>query len=493
LILRGGACSIRNAASPLTREQQPLTGGVMQEDFEHQLDAEALALFAAKGTEGGPHVPQAGLANGVKVRRVLQLTRDFAARPFPELRILDLGCGEGVYAIEAALRGAEVLALDARTLRMDRGAAIAARLGLSRLRFVQQDVRGANRGELGGFDVVWLLGLLYHLDAPEVFDVLTEIYALCDRLLIVDTLVSPEAATAVTWRDASYAGARVREHDDADPPELRASRPLKSIDNTFSFRFTREALVRALYAAGFTSVLECHAPPEPGKARDRITLVALRGDAVRLSTYPWVNDRTEAEIATFLAAPPALLHRVTWRATPPARPVTQEELESDTLVLGLHGPGSAGLKKSHHDDIAGDPYYLWSGRSAGPWAVSFRPRDGLLDLSRGGRIRWCARQSGSHGLRAVLETAAGEWFVAEPADGACAHWREFELDPTRATWQRYDVRAAMPAGEMQPPLPDLRRVRSFGVADFAPGEGSEGCARLAWLEIHGQPAEGPAA
>ena len=73
----------------------------------------------------------------------MQLTRDLAARPFPALRILDLGCGDGVYAIEAGLRGAEVLAVDARRQRMDLGAACAARHGLGTVRFVQDDVRGS--------------------------------------------------------------------------------------------------------------------------------------------------------------------------------------------------------------------------------------------------------------------------------------------------------------------------------------------------------------
>ena len=97
----------------------------MADEFVRELDADALALFARKGWEAGPGAPQTGEANGVKVRRIMQLTRDLARRPFEALRILDLGCGEGVYAVEAGLRGAHVVALDARTLRMSLGAACA--------------------------------------------------------------------------------------------------------------------------------------------------------------------------------------------------------------------------------------------------------------------------------------------------------------------------------------------------------------------------------
>lgn len=260
------------------------------------LDDEALALFARKGREGGPNVPQAGEANGVKVRRVMQIVADLAPKPFPNLRILDLGCGEGVYAIEAGLRGAHVLAIDARTERMDAGAACAKRHGLGNVRFAQEDVRAVSRATHGEFDVVLLLGILYHLDDPVAL--LERVRDLDARLVVVDTLVT----LAPDTESRGYRGQLVREHADDDGADLRRSRVLKSIDNTFSFRFTRESLVRALADTGFTTVVECHAPLEPGKAADRVTLAALKGEPVRLATYPWVNGASEEEIARRIGA-----------------------------------------------------------------------------------------------------------------------------------------------------------------------------------------------
>ena len=261
-----------------------------------QLDAEALALFARKGHEGGPAIPQAGEANAVKVRRVIQLVQDLANAPFEALRILDLGCGEGAYAIEAAARGAEVVAVDARTERMRLGAACAERHHLTHLRFEQADVRSLNRARFGSFDVVLALGVLYHFDAPDVFHVLEEIRALCERLLVVDTFVSLADEPVAEWRGRAYRGQRVSEHEDADPPEVRRRRLLRSINNTFSIRFSRSSLTRLLHDVGFSSVLECHAPLEPHKPEDRITLAALPGERVRIATYPWINSCTEEEI-----------------------------------------------------------------------------------------------------------------------------------------------------------------------------------------------------
>ncbi len=460
----------------------------MSEEAIHALDADALALFAGKGTEGGPGVPQAGLANGVKVRRVMQLTADLSRKPFEALRILDLGCGEGVYAIEAALRGAAVLALDARKARMDRGAAVAARLGLERLRFVQEDARRVSREHLGGFDVVYLLGLLYHLEESQVFAFLESVSGLCDRLLIVDTLVTLAPDTTMRWRGSDYAGARVREHGDADTPEQRESRLLKSIDNTFSFHFAKPDLLRALRVAGFTSILEAQAPFEPGKAANRVTLAALRGRPVRLSTYPWVNDRSEAEIAGCLAAA-TQAWRAAWRPGPPVRPLTADCLAGEALVLGLHGPGHGQLKRSHHDDVPGDPHYLWSGRCDGAWAASFRLRAGLLDLTHGSALRWRSRQSGGNRLHPVLETAGGEWFIADECEGASDSWRESALDPLGATWRPLDIATISVTGG--PVLPDLARIRAFGIADPAPGSGSDGCSRLDWMEAQGVCNPGP--
>jgi SAM-dependent methyltransferase len=261
-----------------------------------QLDADALALFARKGLEAGPDAPQVGEANAVKVRRVMQVTRDLAGRPFEGLRVLDLGCGEGVYAVEAGLRGAEVLALDARTERMELGAACAVRHGLSSVTFRQEDAREVGPDTHGRFDVVYCLGLLYHLAGPEILPVLERIRALCGRLLVVDTLVSLDPSDEMTHGGRTYHGEQWREHEDDDSPEVRRGRLLRSIDSTFAFRLSRESLVRALHDVGFTSVFECHAPPEPFKAGDRITLAAVAGEGVALSTYPWVNDVTEEEI-----------------------------------------------------------------------------------------------------------------------------------------------------------------------------------------------------
>jgi len=52
---------------------------------------------------------------------------------------------------------------------------------------------------------------------------------------------------------------------------------------------------------GFTSVCECNVPLEPFKSADRITVIAVKGERVQVSSYPWVNDKTEDEIENLFA------------------------------------------------------------------------------------------------------------------------------------------------------------------------------------------------
>lgn len=268
-----------------------------------RLDTEALAVFANKGLHGGRGLPLgAGEANAARVRRVIQVTSDLAKAPMNQIRILDLGCGEGVFAIEAALRGSEVVALDARTARMQQGQEIARRLGLENLRFEQADIREVGVSSQGQFDVIYLMGILYHLDIEDSFSVLRNAYGMCRHFILIDTSVAEFEAVEVAHAGGVSAGLRIREHEDADSDVLRRDRPLASIDNTFSFLFTKSSLCRALKDVGFTSVLECHVPFEPTKPRSRVTLIAVKGEPAEISTYPWINEKSETEISDFLSA-----------------------------------------------------------------------------------------------------------------------------------------------------------------------------------------------
>jgi SAM-dependent methyltransferase len=259
----------------------------------HPLDAAALETFRQKGDQ-----------SAVKVRRVLQATKDLLRSDLRGVRVLDLGCAEGVYSIEAGLRGASVLAVDGRSGRLDDGRAIAQRLGLANVEFRIADVRALRKADLGSFDAVFYLGLQYHLDVPDVFDVMRNVHEMCSGVMILDTHIATEAEQRVEDRGVVFEGQSKPEHEAGADEATKRERLAASLDNVRSFWFTRESLYRLLRHVGFTSVFECHVPIEAAKPANRVTFAAVKGAETSLSAYPWINGLSEAEIAGRLSEMP---------------------------------------------------------------------------------------------------------------------------------------------------------------------------------------------
>jgi peptidoglycan/xylan/chitin deacetylase (PgdA/CDA1 family) len=180
------------------------------------------------------------------------------------------------------------------------------------------------------------------------------------------------------------------------------------------------------------------------------------------------------------ARPPAF--REDWKETPAATPVTQEHVANPDLILTVHGPGRDDVKKSHHDQPADDPYYIWSGDTRAPWAVSLRHRRGPIDLSGPARIRWRAKQSGFYELRPIVQIGPEQWLVADQSDGPGADWREREFPVSRLTWRALDITRIVEGRAVA--TPDLSQVLAVGVTDLRAGGGTPASSRLDWIEVH---------
>jgi SAM-dependent methyltransferase len=263
---------------------------------ENILDPELRAILDAKGRADGR--PVATNANALPVRRVLSLAQALARKPLAQSRVLDLACQEGCYALEAALAGAEAVGVEARAHHVARAKICAQRLGLQdKVRFEIGDVRAIDAQTFGAFDIVFFLGILYHLDANDAAETLTRLAGVASDLLIIDTHVALSPKATFTFRGRAYEGAYVREHNESDSAAEREKRLQASIDNTFSFYFTRAALARLLVEVGFSTVLEAHAPLDATKPEDRVTLAVSKAPLHDVQIYPWVAGLSEDALA----------------------------------------------------------------------------------------------------------------------------------------------------------------------------------------------------
>jgi hypothetical protein len=215
-----------------------------------------------------------------KLRRIVQIVADVAAltgRSIADLRVLDLASLEGMYSLELAARGATVLGIEGREANLAKAEFAARALALDTVEFQLGDVRELSRQRHGEFDVVLCLGIFYHLDTPDVFLFAERIHEVCRTAAIFDTWVSPHTETMAAHDGRRYHGMTIFEHRPDEPEEVRKARLWSSLDNPSAFAPTRPSLYRLLSDVGFTSVFECHVPPEREKPADRLTLLALKG------------------------------------------------------------------------------------------------------------------------------------------------------------------------------------------------------------------------
>jgi SAM-dependent methyltransferase len=205
-----------------------------------------------------------------RVDRIVRAVQDVVSKPLSKLRVLDLGCYEGAFGVAFARRGAEVLGLEAREEHVVKARFAAETLGLERLEVRQADMRELSREEHGQFDVVLCLGVLYHLDAPDCFELAERIADVCSELAVVETQVSLTRRRREVWHGHKYRGKSYPEN---------VEHPGASKDNPESFWPTRPSLLNLLGDVGFTSISELLSPVIPTLAafEDHVTLLAWKG------------------------------------------------------------------------------------------------------------------------------------------------------------------------------------------------------------------------
>ena len=118
-------------------------------------------------------------------------------------RVADLACHQGYFASRMAARGAdEVLGVDARDSHVADTNLIADVLGYEQMRAIQSDIHAVDTDALGTFDVVMMLGLIYHLENP--IGAIRVAHALTSRVCFLETQVVPHLSGPVDWGNYTF-------------------------------------------------------------------------------------------------------------------------------------------------------------------------------------------------------------------------------------------------------------------------------------------------
>jgi SAM-dependent methyltransferase len=208
------------------------------------------------------------LETDLRLKAVMRALALFYKDSFSTLRVADLGCLEGGFALALAQRGMSVTGVEARWKNFEKLRLLKDHFGLRNLNFELKDVKNFKRESFGSFDVTLALGILYHLDQPCAW--LRQVAEATRGLLIVDSHYAPADDVRLAQLDPRLALGPLKQMEDGgeiyegrwffeyDERSNREDQLWASYSNHSSFWLTKESLLKALLRSGFDLVLEQH-------------------------------------------------------------------------------------------------------------------------------------------------------------------------------------------------------------------------------------------
>jgi tRNA (mo5U34)-methyltransferase len=203
--------------------------------------------------------------HSTRAQMIEPVVREALAAAGPDASVLDLGCNEGWFAHRALEWGAaRVAGFDIRAINVRRATLIRDHFGIpaERLRFEQSSVYDLDAAQLGTFDVVLVLGLIYHLEDP--IGALRIARALSRGTVVVESqLTAQQAPIPVGWgqtgvfKEAPEHWAAILEPAAEQEDEGNL---LSSFGGVLSLVPNRAALVQALEVVGLADVRMLDAP-----------------------------------------------------------------------------------------------------------------------------------------------------------------------------------------------------------------------------------------
>jgi hypothetical protein len=188
----------------------------------------------------------------------------FAKASHP-IRALDIACHEGWFAHRLLEWGAdEVLAIDIREINVRRARLLRSHFKVSpkRLDIERGDVFKLTPAHVGRFDVVLMLGLIYHLENPigavRVARELTRDLCAIESQLTrqADPIETGWGIAGEFWHEAASWAARV------EPPDEQETQPLAAFGGVVSMIPNEAAVLQAMRVAGLRGSIRLSPQPD---------------------------------------------------------------------------------------------------------------------------------------------------------------------------------------------------------------------------------------
>lgn len=148
---------------------------------------------------------------------------------------LDIGCGVGYFSKFLSELNLRVVAVDGREGNVAEGKA-----RYPEITFLTRDAEDPTLREIGTFDLVLCVGLLYHLENP--FRAIRSLHSLTGKILIIESMCAP----------GSNPGLQLVDEGEAEDQGL----------NYVAFYPTESCLAKMLYRSGFPFVYDVERLPD---------------------------------------------------------------------------------------------------------------------------------------------------------------------------------------------------------------------------------------
>ncbi len=280
------------------------------------------------------------------VRSVLEQTEDAT--------VIDLACNEGWFSHRLLEWGAsQVVGVDIREVNVRRAQLIAEHhgIGAERLEFRTADIYELDPAEIGEFDVVLLLGLIYHVEDPVRATRLAR--SLTKRLCVIESQLTRQSEPVAWGRGSGHtelAAASFAAYLEPDAEE----NPVASASGILSLIPNREAVEQTASAAGFERVDLV----EPGARSQR-----YYGEGDRGLFLAWAsNPPAGAELAD--GSSPAGEPRAPAPAVPGSPNGAERTSLFERISLSRRVRSERKLPSQLREELAADPPWMY------PWRIA---------------------------------------------------------------------------------------------------------------------------